>query len=165
MSRHISNCHIGFNDCSRSRWSFSLFLDQMYIGSFEIFSITSLMISWSLTLTEGSTAAARCLDRTPLIWLCVFNQDKETGFHKGFCWVGFTSEEGLNNALQKEPHLLEGSKVKPLDFTQLALIFSLIYSTIYALTFQDILNLHIVGLWYKWLRVFSCRYKGTDVFL
>lgn len=47
--------------------------------------------------------------------------------------MGFTSEEGLNNALQKEPHLLEGSKVKPLDFIQLALIFSLIYSTIYAL--------------------------------
>uniref|UniRef100_A0A3B5K4B2 SRA stem-loop interacting RNA binding protein n=1 Tax=Takifugu rubripes TaxID=31033 RepID=A0A3B5K4B2_TAKRU len=63
---------------------------------------------------------------------CLLPFDKETGFHKGFCWVGFTSEEGLNNALQKEPHLLEGSKVKPLDLTQLALIFPL-YSTIYAL--------------------------------
>uniref|UniRef100_A0A674PPE7 SRA stem-loop interacting RNA binding protein n=1 Tax=Takifugu rubripes TaxID=31033 RepID=A0A674PPE7_TAKRU len=41
---------------------------------------------------------------------CLLPFDKETGFHKGFCWVGFTSEEGLNNALQKEPHLLEGSK-------------------------------------------------------
>uniref|UniRef100_A0A674PJ42 SRA stem-loop interacting RNA binding protein n=1 Tax=Takifugu rubripes TaxID=31033 RepID=A0A674PJ42_TAKRU len=56
---------------------------------------------------------------------CLLPFDKETGFHKGFCWVGFTSEEGLNNALQKEPHLLEGSKVKPLDLTQLALIFPL----------------------------------------
>ena len=41
---------------------------------------------------------------------CVL-QDKETGFHRGFCWIGFTTEEGLNNALQKDPHVLEGAKV------------------------------------------------------
>lgn len=40
-------------------------------------------------------------------------QDKETGFHRGFCWIGFSSEEGLNNALQKDPHVLEGAKVRP----------------------------------------------------
>lgn len=39
-------------------------------------------------------------------------QDKETGFHRGFCWIGFLTEEGLNNAVQKELHVLEGSKVK-----------------------------------------------------
>lgn len=39
-------------------------------------------------------------------------QDKDTGFHRGFCWVGFTTEEGLNNALQKDPHMLEGAKVE-----------------------------------------------------
>lgn len=38
-------------------------------------------------------------------------KDKETGFHRGFCWVGYASEEGLQNALQKEPHVIEGSKV------------------------------------------------------
>lgn len=43
--------------------------------------------------------------------VCVLHQDKETGFHRGFCWVGFTTEEGLNNALQKDPHMLEGAKV------------------------------------------------------
>uniref|UniRef100_A0A674M911 SRA stem-loop interacting RNA binding protein n=1 Tax=Takifugu rubripes TaxID=31033 RepID=A0A674M911_TAKRU len=32
---------------------------------------------------------------------CLLPFDKETGFHKG-----------LNNALQKEPHLLEGSKLQ-----------------------------------------------------
>lgn len=42
----------------------------------------------------------------------VLNQDKETGFHKEFCWIRFSSEEGLNNALQKYPHVLEGAKVK-----------------------------------------------------
>ncbi|KAG6932806.1 SRA stem-loop interacting RNA binding protein, partial [Chelydra serpentina] len=38
--------------------------------------------------------------------------DKETGFHKGFCWVGFSSEEALCNALQKESHSLEGVKLQ-----------------------------------------------------
>lgn len=42
-------------------------------------------------------------------------QDKETGFHRGFCWIGFSSEEGLNNALQKDPHVLEGAKVRPMS--------------------------------------------------
>ena len=39
-------------------------------------------------------------------------KDKETGFHRGFCWVGFTSEDALINALQKDPHTLEGAKVE-----------------------------------------------------
>ncbi|XP_075886631.1 SRA stem-loop-interacting RNA-binding protein, mitochondrial [Nelusetta ayraudi] len=38
--------------------------------------------------------------------------DKETGFHRGFCWIGFLTEEGLNNAVQKELHVLEGSKLQ-----------------------------------------------------
>ncbi|CAL1575161.1 unnamed protein product [Knipowitschia caucasica] len=43
---------------------------------------------------------------------CLLPFDRETGFHRGFCWVGFSSEEGLNNALQKESHIIEGTKVQ-----------------------------------------------------
>ncbi|CDQ60493.1 SRA stem-loop-interacting RNA-binding protein, mitochondrial [Oncorhynchus mykiss] len=43
---------------------------------------------------------------------CLIPFDKETGFHRGFCWIGYTSEEGLNNALQKDPHVLEGSTLQ-----------------------------------------------------
>ncbi|XP_035598164.1 SRA stem-loop-interacting RNA-binding protein, mitochondrial-like isoform X2 [Oncorhynchus keta] len=43
---------------------------------------------------------------------CLVPFDKETGFHRGFCWIGYTSEEGLNNALQKDPHVLEGSTLQ-----------------------------------------------------
>ncbi|KAM6968902.1 SRA stem-loop-interacting RNA-binding protein, mitochondrial [Tautogolabrus adspersus] len=43
---------------------------------------------------------------------CLLPFDKETGFHRGFCWIGFSSEEGLNNALQKDPHTLEGTKLQ-----------------------------------------------------
>ncbi|XP_023684601.1 SRA stem-loop-interacting RNA-binding protein, mitochondrial [Paramormyrops kingsleyae] len=43
---------------------------------------------------------------------CLLPFDKDTGFHKGFCWVSFTSEEGLFNALQKDPHIIEETKLQ-----------------------------------------------------
>ncbi|KAL2098544.1 hypothetical protein ACEWY4_005024 [Coilia grayii] len=42
---------------------------------------------------------------------CLMPFDKDTGFHRGFCWIGYSTEEGLQNALQKEPHVIEGSKL------------------------------------------------------
>ncbi|XP_028916268.1 SRA stem-loop-interacting RNA-binding protein, mitochondrial [Ornithorhynchus anatinus] len=42
---------------------------------------------------------------------CLLPFDKETGFHRGFCWVGFSSEEELQNALQHESHLIDGVKL------------------------------------------------------
>ncbi|XP_018583029.2 SRA stem-loop-interacting RNA-binding protein, mitochondrial [Scleropages formosus] len=42
---------------------------------------------------------------------CILPFDRETGFHKGFCWIGFNSEEGLLNALQKDSHIIEGTKL------------------------------------------------------
>lgn len=61
---------------------------------------------WSRSDHSDGSAEDACLTLSSMLL-----QDKETGFHRGFCWVGFTSEEGLNNALQKEPHVLEGAKV------------------------------------------------------
>ncbi|KAM8737709.1 SRA stem-loop-interacting RNA-binding protein, mitochondrial [Acanthopagrus schlegelii] len=43
---------------------------------------------------------------------CLLPFDKETGFHRGFCWVGYSSEEGLNNALQKDLHMIDGAKLQ-----------------------------------------------------
>ncbi|XP_071770454.1 SRA stem-loop-interacting RNA-binding protein, mitochondrial [Centroberyx gerrardi] len=43
---------------------------------------------------------------------CLLPFDKETGFHRGFCWIGYSTEEGLNNALQKDPHVLEGARLQ-----------------------------------------------------
>uniref|UniRef100_A0A8C6EGH9 SRA stem-loop interacting RNA binding protein n=1 Tax=Microcebus murinus TaxID=30608 RepID=A0A8C6EGH9_MICMU len=37
--------------------------------------------------------------------------DKETGFHKGFGWVQFSTEEELQNALQQENHFIDGVKL------------------------------------------------------
>ncbi|XP_043119765.1 SRA stem-loop-interacting RNA-binding protein, mitochondrial [Puntigrus tetrazona] len=43
---------------------------------------------------------------------CQLPFDKESGFHKGICWIGFRTEEGLQNALQKDPHIIEGAKLQ-----------------------------------------------------
>ncbi|XP_061468798.1 SRA stem-loop-interacting RNA-binding protein, mitochondrial [Rhineura floridana] len=43
---------------------------------------------------------------------CALPFDKGTGFHKGLCWIGFSAEEGLKNALQKDSHILEGAKLE-----------------------------------------------------
>ncbi|XP_073683344.1 SRA stem-loop-interacting RNA-binding protein, mitochondrial [Garra rufa] len=43
---------------------------------------------------------------------CLLPFDKETGFHRGFCWIGFHTEEGLQNVLQKDPHIIEGAKLQ-----------------------------------------------------
>ncbi|XP_037550620.1 SRA stem-loop-interacting RNA-binding protein, mitochondrial [Nematolebias whitei] len=43
---------------------------------------------------------------------CVLTFDKETGFHKGFCWIRFSSEKGVTNVLEKDTHVLEGAKLE-----------------------------------------------------
>ncbi|XP_021111603.1 SRA stem-loop-interacting RNA-binding protein, mitochondrial-like [Heterocephalus glaber] len=52
---------------------------------------------------------------------CILPFDKETGFHKGMCWIYFSSEEALQNAVQHENHISDGVKVhiqvqKPKNF-------------------------------------------------
>uniref|UniRef100_A0A8I5YQM1 SRA stem-loop-interacting RNA-binding protein, mitochondrial n=1 Tax=Pongo abelii TaxID=9601 RepID=A0A8I5YQM1_PONAB len=42
---------------------------------------------------------------------CMLPFDKETGFHRGLAWIQFSSEEGLQNALQRENHIIDGVKV------------------------------------------------------
>ncbi|XP_007472791.1 SRA stem-loop-interacting RNA-binding protein, mitochondrial [Monodelphis domestica] len=42
---------------------------------------------------------------------CFLPFEKETGFHKGFCWIGFSSEEELQRTLQQENHFIDGVKV------------------------------------------------------
>ncbi|XP_057638352.1 SRA stem-loop-interacting RNA-binding protein, mitochondrial isoform X1 [Chionomys nivalis] len=41
---------------------------------------------------------------------CSVPFDRETGFHRGMGWVQFSSQEELQNALQKENHIIDGVK-------------------------------------------------------
>ncbi|XP_063804285.1 SRA stem-loop-interacting RNA-binding protein, mitochondrial [Pseudophryne corroboree] len=47
---------------------------------------------------------------------CELIYNKKTGFHKGYGWVTFSSEEGIQNALQEDHHIVEGNKleIKPM---------------------------------------------------
>uniref|UniRef100_A0A7N4NH34 SRA stem-loop interacting RNA binding protein n=1 Tax=Sarcophilus harrisii TaxID=9305 RepID=A0A7N4NH34_SARHA len=42
---------------------------------------------------------------------CFLPFEKDTGFHKGHCWVGFSSEEELQRVLQQENHFIDGVNV------------------------------------------------------
>ncbi|NXM80399.1 SLIRP protein, partial [Oenanthe oenanthe] len=37
--------------------------------------------------------------------------DRNTGFHRRYCWIKFSTPEDVQNVLQKDPHILEGSKL------------------------------------------------------
>ncbi|XP_010221565.1 PREDICTED: SRA stem-loop-interacting RNA-binding protein, mitochondrial, partial [Tinamus guttatus] len=42
---------------------------------------------------------------------CQLPFDRDTGFHKRFCWIKFSSPEGVQNVFQKDSHILEGAKL------------------------------------------------------
>ncbi|NWI94230.1 SLIRP protein, partial [Pitta sordida] len=42
---------------------------------------------------------------------CQLPFDRDTGFHKRYCWIKFSSSEDVQNVLQKDSHILEGSKL------------------------------------------------------
>ncbi|CAM5151805.1 unnamed protein product [Natator depressus] len=74
----------------------------------RVFELFVSHIHWTLATRELRNYFAQF----GTVRKCMLPFDKETGFHKGFCWVGFSSEEGLHNALQKESHILEGAKLQ-----------------------------------------------------
>ncbi|XP_072546359.1 SRA stem-loop-interacting RNA-binding protein, mitochondrial [Salminus brasiliensis] len=42
---------------------------------------------------------------------CLLPFNRETGFHKGFCWVAFSTQEGLEKTLQTDSHIIDGTKL------------------------------------------------------
>uniref|UniRef100_A0A8C0FF91 SRA stem-loop interacting RNA binding protein n=1 Tax=Bubo bubo TaxID=30461 RepID=A0A8C0FF91_BUBBB len=42
---------------------------------------------------------------------CQLPFDKDTGFHKRYCWIKFSTPEDVQNVFQKDSHILEGAKL------------------------------------------------------
>ncbi|KAK2523916.1 hypothetical protein Q9233_009797 [Columba guinea] len=42
---------------------------------------------------------------------CQLPFDKDTGFHRRYCWIKFSTPQDVQNVLQKDSHILEGAKV------------------------------------------------------
>ncbi|CAL8287669.1 unnamed protein product, partial [Gadus morhua 'NCC'] len=74
----------------------------------KVFEVFVSKIPWTIAMKE----VREYFGQFGQVKKCLLPFDKETGFHRGFCWVGFTSEDALINALQKDPHTLEGAKIQ-----------------------------------------------------
>ncbi|NWI68232.1 SLIRP protein, partial [Todus mexicanus] len=42
---------------------------------------------------------------------CQLPFDKDTGFHRRYCWIKFSSSQDVQNVFQKDSHILEGAKL------------------------------------------------------
>ncbi|XP_009317787.1 PREDICTED: SRA stem-loop-interacting RNA-binding protein, mitochondrial [Pygoscelis adeliae] len=42
---------------------------------------------------------------------CQLPFDKDTGFHRRYCWIKFSTPEDVQNVFQKDSHILEGAKL------------------------------------------------------
>ncbi|KAK6304795.1 hypothetical protein J4Q44_G00253810 [Coregonus suidteri] len=80
----------------------------MASSSKKVFEVFVSKIPWTIASKEMK----EYFGQFGQVKKCLLPFDKETGFHRGFCWIGYTSEEGLHNALQKDPHMLEGAKLQ-----------------------------------------------------
>ncbi|XP_077366625.1 SRA stem-loop-interacting RNA-binding protein, mitochondrial [Festucalex cinctus] len=80
---------------------------NMAASAKKVFEVFVAKVPW----TVASREVREYFGQFGQVKRCTLPFDKKTGFHKGFCWVGFSTEEGLNNTLQKEPHFLEGAQL------------------------------------------------------
>uniref|UniRef100_A0A8C6WKE1 SRA stem-loop interacting RNA binding protein n=1 Tax=Neogobius melanostomus TaxID=47308 RepID=A0A8C6WKE1_9GOBI len=81
---------------------------KMAASSKKVFEVFVSRVPW----TVASKEMREYFRQFGQLRRCFLPFDKETGFHKGYCWVAFSSEEGMINALQKEPHMMDGAKVQ-----------------------------------------------------
>ncbi|NXU54376.1 SLIRP protein, partial [Turnix velox] len=42
---------------------------------------------------------------------CQLPFDKDTGFHRRYCWIKFSSAQDVQSVFQKDSHILEGAKL------------------------------------------------------
>ncbi|XP_077179462.1 SRA stem-loop-interacting RNA-binding protein, mitochondrial [Paroedura picta] len=77
-------------------------------ASRRVFELFVLRVPWTASANE----VRQYFSQFGTVRKCTLPFDKETGFHKGLSWVGFTKDEDLRNALQKENHILEGVKLE-----------------------------------------------------
>ncbi|XP_053143344.1 SRA stem-loop-interacting RNA-binding protein, mitochondrial isoform X2 [Hemicordylus capensis] len=73
----------------------------------RVFEVFVARIPWTVSANE----IRKYFAQFGSVKRCTLPFNKETGFHKSFCWVGFSTEEGFKNALQKNTHILEGVKL------------------------------------------------------
>ncbi|XP_029438966.1 SRA stem-loop-interacting RNA-binding protein, mitochondrial-like [Rhinatrema bivittatum] len=70
------------------------------------FEVFVLQVSWTVVAKE----VKEYFSQFGSVIKCLLPFDRESGFHRGFCWIGFTSE-GLQNAPQEDQRVIGGRKL------------------------------------------------------
>ncbi|NXH98923.1 SLIRP protein, partial [Pachycephala philippinensis] len=73
----------------------------------RLFDIFVAEIPW----TVSSKELKEYFSQFGSVQRCQLPFDRDTGFHRRYCWIKFSTPEEVQNALQKDSHILEGSKL------------------------------------------------------
>ncbi|XP_057236279.1 SRA stem-loop-interacting RNA-binding protein, mitochondrial [Malurus melanocephalus] len=73
----------------------------------RLFDIFVAEIPW----TVSSKELKEYFSQFGSVQRCQLPFDRDTGFHKRYCWIKFSAPEYVQNVLQKDSHVLEGSKL------------------------------------------------------
>ncbi|XP_061853510.1 SRA stem-loop-interacting RNA-binding protein, mitochondrial [Colius striatus] len=72
-----------------------------------IFDIFVAEVPW----TVSSKELKEYFSQFGSVQRCQLPFNKDTGFHKRYCWIKFSSPEDAQNVFQKDSHILEGAKL------------------------------------------------------
>ncbi|NWY66447.1 SLIRP protein, partial [Erithacus rubecula] len=73
----------------------------------QLFDIFVADVPW----TVSSKELKEYFSQFGSVQRCQLPFDRDTGFHRRYCWIKFSTPEDLQNVLQKDPHILEGCKL------------------------------------------------------
>ncbi|XP_037992767.1 SRA stem-loop-interacting RNA-binding protein, mitochondrial [Motacilla alba alba] len=73
----------------------------------RLFDIFVAEIPW----TVSSKELKEYFSQFGSVQRCQLPFNRDTGFHRRYCWIKFSTPEEVQNVLQKDSHILEGSKL------------------------------------------------------
>ncbi|XP_026704904.1 SRA stem-loop-interacting RNA-binding protein, mitochondrial isoform X1 [Athene cunicularia] len=73
----------------------------------KLFDIFVAEVPW----TVSSKELKEYFSQFGSVQRCQLPFDKDTGFHKRYCWIKFSTPEDVQNVFQKDSHILEGAKL------------------------------------------------------
>ncbi|NWS21366.1 SLIRP protein, partial [Pachyramphus minor] len=73
----------------------------------QLFDVFVAEVPW----TVSSKELKEYFSQFGSVQRCQLPFDRDTGFHKRYCWIKFSTPEDVQNVLKKDSHILEGSKL------------------------------------------------------
>ncbi|NXX42956.1 SLIRP protein, partial [Tricholaema leucomelas] len=73
----------------------------------RLFDIFVTQLPW----TVSSKEVKEYFSQFGSVQRCQLPFDRDTGFHRRYCWIKFSNARDVQNVFQKDSHVLEGAKV------------------------------------------------------